>query len=1146
MVAPVSVCMIVRDEAYQLEKCLLSIRNHVPHIAIVDTGSKDNSVEIARKYADFVEVYTGCNDPETGFIIDFANARQRAFSHSRQPWTMWIDGDDEVVGAEHLEELCREYDTARQGAPSMVTMRYDYGHDAQGRVLMHHDRERLVAPHTAFHWVGMVHEVLIPNAGDLRQHTDKIKIVHRRDLSRKNVEPGRNLRILKKQYEKFGDSDARHLYYLGMEYGNNNDRDNAIVFLTKYIEKSGWDDEKYMAAQLISGHHLARAEYEKALDWCMKAIVLHEEWGEAYFTAAKCCYFLAEKNHQGNALRWWQRCVHFARTGLALPPTRTSLFVNPLERDFDVHVYLNFALGKINDVKGALDSVNQALRVKPDDSGMLLNKRVYVDYLAKETIKSSVRELVELGKTRTGEDRRGLLPDVGASIETAVNADVVANAAASTFQVPALHGGTDLGTAPPKFSTQELLGTVTGLWKHMLLHDELLGARSLLKNSPWQIRGSDEVIQMLRLTDSMLEHIDRPESYRKMYSNYNLEREAIPLPEPIRPAHGQYARFNYLIGVLKELQNKNPEPLQVLDIGCMDGWVTNRIGLMGFRAFGIDSTKATVDIANGKSSEFRTGARHAQVLFGVDELPVEFPDKFDVIALLEVYEHVQDPVELIRQATAKLKPGGTLVLSTPRGSWCQGISVGFHGAWNSPKPREHIRAPITREVIADMLAAGLDNLMAEEISIDQSEQPVPIPTQASICVRGVLRNPAAPSIILKDETSGFWPIKPSSPVTSSSISSSLDVVFYVGRGVEAWNPVTAKRTGIGGSETAVIEMSRRLAGIGHKVRVFGDCRPRDGGRPLDGVHDGVEYIDADSYRNLSCDVLIASRRPESIDDSFNVKRKMSVCWMHDVHCGDALTHERALKFDKVFALSDWHQENILERYPYLHPTQMFKTRNGIDLAKFNKHVARNPHRAVYSSSPDRGMQTAITVWPRVRERVPDAELHIFYGFQTWEACANDDQRKLIAYLKQMLNDYASAGVHFHGRVSQDRLAEEYLKSGVWAYPTWFTETSCISAMEAHAAGLRMITSPIAALNETVSSRGVMIHGDWLSWDYQSKFTDAVVAAMHRTDDSDRTDLQSFARDNFGWDSLAVDWDRALHQFVGEVAQNVVPKYKGWT
>lgn len=74
MKAPVSLCIIVKNEPL-LENCLKSIKDYVEEIVIVDTGSTDNTPEIAKKYADIFEVYTGCNDPVTGLIEDFSNAR---------------------------------------------------------------------------------------------------------------------------------------------------------------------------------------------------------------------------------------------------------------------------------------------------------------------------------------------------------------------------------------------------------------------------------------------------------------------------------------------------------------------------------------------------------------------------------------------------------------------------------------------------------------------------------------------------------------------------------------------------------------------------------------------------------------------------------------------------------------------------------------------------------------------------------------------------------------------------------------------------------------------------------------------------------------------------------------------------------------
>src|SRR5690606_33018557 len=65
------------------------------------------------------------------------------------------------------------------------------------------------------------------------------------------------------------------------------------------------------------------------------------------------------------------------------------------------------------------------------------------------------------------------------------------------------------------------------------------------------------------------------------------------------------------------------------------------------------------------------------------------------------------------------------------------------------------------------------------------------------------------------------------------------------------------------------------------------------------------------------------------------------------------------------------------------------------------------------------------------------------GFNTWELSTNDQgQLDLIKHLKDQLIAGKKHGIVYHGRVGQDELAREFLRSGVWAYPTWFSETSC--------------------------------------------------------------------------------------------------------
>jgi glycosyltransferase involved in cell wall biosynthesis len=380
----------------------------------------------------------------------------------------------------------------------------------------------------------------------------------------------------------------------------------------------------------------------------------------------------------------------------------------------------------------------------------------------------------------------------------------------------------------------------------------------------------------------------------------------------------------------------------------------------------------------------------------------------------------------------------------------------------------------------------------------------------------------------------------------------LDIVIYTGPALEPWNPETIEKTGIGGSETMAWEMAKRLAKQGNRVRVFG-CLTR----AMEGVFEGVEFISSDSYGDVTCDVLIASRAPWAVDDGFRLKAGCRILWVHDLHCGEALDHVRDMRFDRILCLSEWHKKFFLSCYPRMNPDKVIVTRNGIDLGRFSVGTwARNPHKAVYSSSPDRGLQTAVDCWPVIRRSVPDAELHVFYGWDNWRKSAemNNDEPALrsILFLKELSEK--TEGVFLHGRVNQHALAIEMMSAGVWVLPTWFQETSCISAMEAQAAGCRIATSPIAALTETVGNRGKMIgqgrDNEWRSKKYMESFSAAVIDAMAWADGSrwpngsgyTRDDLQSYAREHFCLDKLAIEWQSLLRDIHADTTERVVPQF----
>lgn len=100
----ISLCMIVRDEEWNIEKALSSARPYVDQVVVVDTGSKDNTIQIAKNYADTLEHFK--------WVDDFSAARNYSLQFATQPWILVLDADEviESDGFLRLRELSQQTD----------------------------------------------------------------------------------------------------------------------------------------------------------------------------------------------------------------------------------------------------------------------------------------------------------------------------------------------------------------------------------------------------------------------------------------------------------------------------------------------------------------------------------------------------------------------------------------------------------------------------------------------------------------------------------------------------------------------------------------------------------------------------------------------------------------------------------------------------------------------------------------------------------------------------------------------------------------------------------------------------------------------------------------------------------------------------
>ena len=305
---------------------------------------------------------------------------------------------------------------------------------------------------------------------------------------------------------------------------------------------------------------------------------------------------------------------------------------------------------------------------------------------------------------------------------------------------------------------------------------------------------------------------------------------------------------------------------------------------------------------------------------------------------------------------------------------------------------------------------------------------------------------------------------------------------------------TLEERPLGGTETGVIAIADNLAASGHEVYVaVGAADPKQG---------MATYINVNDYHKVGdVDVLIVVRYWRSLFWPIKAKKRFywsgdSVNIIHNLGIGDPRFYNTV---DALITVSDWHAD-VLCKASGFPRNKAWTLRNGVFLSNFKGEESRVRKRLIYSSLPNRGLIYMPHIFLALKKKHPELEFHIFSG-SLRDSPAWPPDNKWILEWKNLISLFKTIkGCYLHGYVLQKQLAREFMRSSVWVYPTAFEETSCISAMEAQAAGCAVVTSKLAAIPETVGDAGILIP-DVLppKEEYLQKYIEAVDRVL--TDDS---------------------------------------------
>lgn len=291
-----SICMIVKDEEKNLPRCLDSLKPLLDEgnteLIIVDTGSSDNTVEIARRYTKSVYMHLW-ND-------NFSDMRNISISYAQGEWIFIIDADEELENPKELLSLLnngqlKDYCTVQFKEKNLLSIKqWNY---------VFHVTERMFRNDGSFKYTGSIHNQPMYKKPVLKSD---IWLIHygyiNEDKQLMEKKFRRTGEMLKKELKKNPD----HVYYrfqLARTFFMYKDVQAALHEIRKayFILKKKFTD-RLLACSYVYGEYsqisYVAKKYEEAIRICKEGIKIKPEYIDLYYILGYSCFCL-EREEEG-------------------------------------------------------------------------------------------------------------------------------------------------------------------------------------------------------------------------------------------------------------------------------------------------------------------------------------------------------------------------------------------------------------------------------------------------------------------------------------------------------------------------------------------------------------------------------------------------------------------------------------------------------------------------------------------------------------------------------------------------------------------------------------------------------------------------------------------------------------------------------
>ena len=312
---------------------------------------------------------------------------------------------------------------------------------------------------------------------------------------------------------------------------------------------------------------------------------------------------------------------------------------------------------------------------------------------------------------------------------------------------------------------------------------------------------------------------------------------------------------------------------------------------------------------------------------------------------------------------------------------------------------------------------------------------------------------------------------------------------------------------VGGIEHCNIELAQGLSRLGHEVTLVSKIKNKQKVKNITNLP--FNYLTSIENNNLY-DIVVSS----NYSQAFKLKQKsIKVLWMHNELQIEKSLRKREflpiiLNKPHVVFVSNYLKQLTTSLYPFKSKTII---PNGCsELFLNNKRNKNIKPIFIWTVKRDRGLDEIIDIWCQIIfKKLPLAELHV-HGLN-------------VPKKKNINIDYDKFNIKFFGVVSRGFLANKYKYSSAMLHPG-YDETFCISALEALASGLPVITFNRTALAERVVNN---VNG-YIVETFEEMATKAINLVANKSQLTKLSNNASRSSKKFCWNNVAHTWNKYLN------------------